>query len=118
MQDRPLIDRAIPKGRYQIGSQVASLLGEIESGDARRFRHILAFVPAGSQEPVLYVCAEEVPPPERRDGAYRLSLISELMSDLVDTSDHWGDRDRFVEQALKLGVQVLGLQDQPVIRLF
>ena len=51
MQDRPVIRTAIPKRRYQIGPYSASLLGEIESGDARAYRYILAFVASGKREP-------------------------------------------------------------------
>ncbi|AFL74303.1 hypothetical protein [Thiocystis violascens] len=116
MQDRPAIKTAIPKRRYQVGDHGASLLGEIESGDARGYRYILALVPPGQREPVLYVCAEQTPPAERADGAYRLRVVSELMSEVVDTDDRWGDLDAFADQALKLGAQMLGLQQAPVVR--
>ena len=62
MQDRPVIRTAIPKRRYQIGPYSASLLGEIESGDARAYRYILAFVASGKREPEVYICAGQVPP--------------------------------------------------------
>lgn len=117
MQDRPVIKTAIPKHRYQIGSHAASLLGEIESGDARSYRYILAFVPAGQTEPVLYVCSEAIPPAERADGAYRLRVVGELMSDVVDTDNRWGDLEPFAEQALKLGAQMLGLGEAQVVRV-
>ncbi len=117
MQERPAIKTALPKRRYQIGSHTASLLGEIESGEACSYRYILAFVPAGQTEPVLYVCSEATPSAERADGTYRLRIVSELMRDIVDTDERWGDLESFAEQALKLGVQVLGLQDTQVVRL-
>jgi hypothetical protein len=117
MQGRPVVKTAIPKRRYQVGSHSASLLGEIESGDARQYRYILAFVPAGEREPVFYVCVEPSPPSERADGAYRLSIVGELISEVVDSDDRWGDLDTFAEQALKLGQQALGLQQSPVTRL-
>lgn len=117
MQERPIIKTAIPKHRYQIGSHSASLLGEIESGDARSYRYILAFVPAGQTEPALYVCSEAAPPTERADGAYRLRVVGELMSDIVDIDDRWGDLESFAEQALKLGAQMLGLGDTQTVRL-
>ncbi len=117
MQDRPAIKTAIPKRRYQVGDHAASLLGEIESGDGRFYRYILAFVPPGQREPVLYVCAEQTPPAERAEGAYRLRVVSELMSELVDTDDRWGELDAFAEQAIKLGVQMLGLQQARIVTL-
>lgn len=117
MQERPVVKTAIPKRRYQVGSHSASLLGEVESGDAHQYRYILAFVPAGQREPVFYVCAEPSAPAERADGAYRLRIVGELMSEVVDTDDRWGDLESFAEQALKLGQQALGLQQTPVTRL-
>ena len=117
MQDRPTIKTAIPKRRYQLGDHGASLLGEIESGDARHYRYILAFVRTGEREPVLYVCAEQTPPAERADGAYRLRVVSELMTEVVDTDDRWGELDAFAEQALKLGAQMLGLQQANIVKL-
>ena len=117
MQDRPQIRTAIPKHRYQVGDYAASLLGEIESGDHRAYRYILAFVPLGRKEPELYVCAEPTPSAERAEGAYRLRVVSEALSELVDTDDRWGDLETFAAQALKLGAQALGLQREQVVRL-
>ncbi|MCG6897357.1 MAG: hypothetical protein LJE61_04680 [Thiocapsa sp.] len=117
MQQRPIIKTAIPKRRYQIGSLEASLLGEIESGDGRAYRYILAFVPAGRREPVFYVCAEQRPAEEHAEGAYGLQVLGELISEVVDVHDRWGDLDTFADQALKLGQQALGLQQTPITRL-
>jgi hypothetical protein len=117
MQDRPQIRTAIPKRRYQVGRFMVTLLGEVESGDDRAFRYILAYVRQGSQEPELYVCAEQTPPPERVEGSYRLRVIGEALSDVIDTDDCWGDLETFAEQALKLGAQALGLQREPATRL-
>ncbi|MBK1719410.1 hypothetical protein [Thiocystis violacea] len=117
MQERPVIKTAIPRHRYQVGNHAASLLGEIESGDGRTYRYILAFVPAGGVEPVLYVCSEPTPPAERADGAYRLRVVGEFMSDVIDTDDRWGDLEGFAEQALKLGVQMLGLPEVGIVKL-
>ncbi|EGV28657.1 hypothetical protein ThidrDRAFT_3551 [Thiorhodococcus drewsii AZ1] len=117
MQERPEIKTAIPKRRYGIGKHTAVLLGDIETDTPIFYRYILAFVPQGQTEPVLYVCAEQTPPAERADGAYRLRVIGELMSDLLDTSDGWGDIDSFADQGLKVGVQMLGLDEAQVTRL-
>mgnify|MGYP003573249550 CR=1 FL=1 len=117
MQDKPVIKTAIPKRRYQIGDYSASLLGEIESGDARAYRYILAFVAMGQREPSLFVCSETSPPAEVDQGRYRLRLINDAMSEVMDNSDRWGDLDAFSEQAVQLGVQALGLQREQVMRL-
>lgn len=117
MQDRPIIKTAIPKRRYQIGSHTATLLGEIESGDQRLYRYLLAFVPAGQPEPVFYVSAESSPPAERAGGAYQIRVLGEFLSEVVDTDDRWGDLDTFAEQALRIGQQTLGLQQAQINRL-
>jgi hypothetical protein len=115
MHDRPNIKIAIPKRRYQVGDFGASLLGEIESGDARRFRYILAFVQLGQAQPSLYVCAE--PADAAGPGKHALRVINEVMSEVVDTDERWGDLDAFAEQGLKLGMQFLGLQREQVAQL-
>ncbi|MBK1693772.1 hypothetical protein CKO09_03325 [Chromatium weissei] len=117
MQNRPIIKTAIPKRRYQIGNYTASLLGEIDSGDQHRYRYILAWVVTGEREPVLYVCAEQTRPNERENGAYLLRVVSEGMTDVLDTSDGWGDLEVFAEQALNLGMQMLGLTQMRIDRL-
>jgi len=117
MQDRPSIKTAIPKRRYRVGNFSVSLLGEIESGDERAFRYILAFVPIGDREPTLYVCAEETPAAELGQGRYRLRLVNQAMSEVIDRDDRWGDLDAFAEQGVRLGTQALGLKSEPVVRL-
>ncbi|PQJ96503.1 hypothetical protein [Chromatium okenii] len=117
MQNRPLIKTAIPKRRYQIGNYTAALLGEIDSGDHQSYRYILAWVPTGQRDPVLYVCAEHTPPNERADGAYRLRVVNENMTEVLDTGDGWGDLETFAEQALNLGMQMLGLMQARIDRL-
>ena len=117
MQDKPIIKTAIPERRYQIGDFAASLLGEIESGEGREFRYFLAFVPMGQREPSLYVCAEPSPPIAAEEGRYRLRVINQSMSEVIDTGDQWGELDAFADQAVRLGTQLLGLQREQVIRL-
>jgi hypothetical protein len=117
MQDKPIIQTAIPKRRFQIGDYGATLLGEIQSGDHRQFRYILAFVPMGQRDPALYVCCELAPPAESDQGRYRLRLVNEAMSEVMDRGDQWGDLDAFSDQAVRLGGQALGLQREQVVRL-
>jgi hypothetical protein len=117
MQDRPNIKTALPKRRYQIGDHAATLLGDIESGDDNRYRFILALVPMGEQEPVLYVTCQPAPPARRAEGAFDLRVISANLSDLLDTADRWEQIDQFADQALDLAQQVLGLRNEQVIKL-
>lgn len=117
MQDRPNIKTALPKRRYQIGDHAATLLGEIESGDGRAYRFILALVPMGEQEPVLYVTSEPSAPERRGQGAYDLRVISEGLTDVLDTADRWESLDQFADQAIDLAQQVLGLRNQQVVKL-
>lgn len=117
MNDRPQIRTAIPKQRYQISDYSATLLGEIDSGDARRYRYVLAFVPMGQAEPTLYVTSEHAPPVSSDKGKYLLRLISDMMSETLDQSDAWGDADRFVEKALQLATNTLGVPNVQVMRL-
>jgi hypothetical protein len=117
MQDKPNIGTAIPKRRYQVGDYSAAVLGEVESSDPRQYRYILAMVPMGQRNPTLYITCEVTPPRDSAQGGYRLRLITEAMSEVMDTADRWGDLDSFAEQALKLASQALGLQREQVVRL-
>jgi hypothetical protein len=116
MQNRPTITTAIPKGRYQIGDHSATLLGDIQSPDARAYRLILAFVPDGQREPKFYVCCESAGDPAQPRLCH-LRVVSEMLSEIVDTDTRWADADLFVEQALELGVQALGLSKQQIMKL-
>lgn len=117
MQERPAINTAIPKRRWQLGDFAATLLGDIDSDDPQRYRWVLALVAMGEREPSLYVTAEETPPADHADGRYQLRVISDSLTDVVDTHDRWGDIDIFAEQALDLARQVLGLGAQEPLRL-
>ncbi|NBC46539.1 MAG: hypothetical protein GVY22_00805 [Gammaproteobacteria bacterium] len=117
MQERPKIKTALPKRRYQIGDHSATVLGEIDSDDDRDYRFILALVPMGEQEPVLYVTSEQAAAERRSQGAYDLRVISASLTDVLDTADRWSDLDAFAEQALDLAQQVLGLGNQQVFKL-
>jgi hypothetical protein len=117
MQERPAIKTAIPKRRWQIGDFSATLLGDIDSGDQHRYRWVLALVAMGEHEPALYVTAEEAPAADSAGGRYRLRVISDGLTDVVDTADRWGDLDIFAEQALDLAQQVLGIGNQEPLRL-
>jgi hypothetical protein len=114
MQDRPAIKTAIPKHRYQISDYSATVLGDIEASDDRRYRWILALVPMGDSQPSLYVCCEFG---RGADGRYDIRVINDAMSEVVDSADHWGDLEAFSEMAVDLATQLLGLKNEQPIKL-
>jgi hypothetical protein len=117
MEQRPAIKTALPRHRYQIGDYGATVLGDIDSDDPHAYRWILALVPMGAQAPSLYVCCQRAAPERAASGAYDLRVVSEAITDVVDTADHWGDLDSFSEQALDLACQVLGLKQEMIVKL-
>ncbi|TVQ85396.1 MAG: hypothetical protein EA400_16065 [Chromatiaceae bacterium] len=117
MQDRPIIRTALPRRRYQIGDYAATLLGEIESGDGRDYRFILALVPGNGGEPVCYITCEAAPPARAAAGAWDLRVVSEALTEVMDSADHWADLDHFAEQGLDLARQLLGLGHAPAFKL-
>ena len=117
MAEFPNIQRAIPKKRFQMGEYGVTILGEIESADIASYHYIMAFVPDGKNEPVLYVTAERTPPKDRHEGSHRLRVINQAMSEIMDTSDQWKDLEQFSAEGLKIGAQVLSLSDEQAIPL-
>lgn len=118
MLERPKIRTAIPKRRYQIGDYAATLLGEIDSEDAHRYRFILAWVRHGDAQPCLYVLSDETLEPSDSNGiGFRLVVINDVLTEVFDTNDCWGDLEIFTDQALRLGTQYLGLQREAQVRL-
>ncbi len=115
MTELPIIRTAIPKRRYQLGSCTVTVLGEIESGDRREYRFIMAFVEQGRTTPSLFLCSE----PERdpsAGGSHRLRVVNEVMSEVLGSDDGWRDLDSFCEQGLRLGREVLGMRggEEPI----
>ena len=113
--DAPKIQTAIPQRRYQLGDYQAVLLGEIESGDTRRYRYILALVRAGETKPRCYVTAERAPRERRTEVAYLLRLVTEAFAEELGVSDAWGDMDAFAAEALTLAARTLGIEASPVL---
>jgi hypothetical protein len=116
MSDFPVIRTAIPKRRYQLGSYSVSLLGEIDSGDDRDYRFIMAFVGPGKSRPDLYVCSERNRDPSA-GGSHLLWVVSAAMSEALGADDRWKDLEAFSEQALDLGRQMLGLERAEAVRI-
>ncbi len=116
MSDFPIIRRAVPLQRYQVGEYGATLLGDVESGDAVDYRYILAFVEEGAGKPSFFVCCEKTGP-AGGSGAYQIRVISSAMSEILGVSDAWKDADSFVSEGLKLGMQALGLTSEQPYRV-
>ncbi len=108
------IKTAIPKRRYQIGDFGASLLGEIESGDARATATSWPSSSSDSRS-LRSTYSEQSPPPERER---QVCAAGDQRSHVRGGGyDEWGDLDAFAEQGLRLGVQALGLQQEQIARL-
>lgn len=115
--ERPKIQVAIPQRRYRLGSYQAVVLGEIESGDERRYRYILALVQQGEAQPGFYVTAEKNPRSRAHEGAYRLRVIAEGLNEELGSSDRWGEIDAFAAEGLTLAAEALGLGGESPTRL-
>ncbi|MFP5348611.1 MAG: hypothetical protein ACLGHO_02060 [Gammaproteobacteria bacterium] len=112
--DAPKIQTAIPQRRYQLGEYQAVLLGEIESGDGRRYQYILALVRNGESAPRCFVTAERAPRARRAEGSHVLRLVTEAFVEELGASDAWGELDAFVAEALMLAARTLGIEAEPV----
>jgi hypothetical protein len=117
MIQQPQIQTAIPQHRYLVGNYGVTLLGEIASGDGVDYRYILAFVPNGQSQPSLYICCERNRPPEPPGGAWRMRLVNNAMSEVLEAADRWSNADTFAAEALEVGAQALGIEGEPVQRL-
>lgn len=108
----PQIGTAIPQRRYQYGDYGVTILGEIESRDDREYQFIAAFVKEGEGQPRLFIVAERTPPVERERGSHRLRVINNSMDEVMDVDARWARLSDFSEQALEMGSQLLGLEQE------
>ena len=114
---RPAIERAIPKRRYHIGTFGAVILGEVESGDDHAYRHILALVPEGDSDPILYVTAEELAEPGPDGQRMVVRVVAEEGEKVLGPDDRWQELDAFVDDALQMVRRVMRLTDEEPVRL-
>lgn len=108
----PRIRTAIPQKRFQFGDYGVTVLAEIDSGDDRSYEYIAAFVREGEGQPSLFVVSERLPPGRREAGSHVLRVINQAMDEPMETGDRWGSQSAFVDQALQIGAQMLGLGDE------
>jgi hypothetical protein len=113
----PKIQTAIPQHRYQYGDFSVTILGDIDSGDARDYQFIAAFVREGETEPKLFIAAERLPPGQRDAGSHALRLINTAMDEVMETGNRWGRLEEFTGQALEMGAQLLGLEQETPYQL-
>ena len=114
MSSFPKIRTAIPQRRYQFGDYAVTVLGEVESGDARDYQYVAAFIKDGDSRPQLFVVSQRLPPGEREKGSHALRVINSAMDEVMDVDARWGRLGDFTDQALQMGAQLLGReQDTP-----
>jgi hypothetical protein len=112
----PVIRTALPKRRYQYGEFLLVLLGDIESSDAVPYQYLMGIVPAGKNQPELFISAEKVAK-KGEDQAFQMRVIAEQVSQTVAHSDAWDDIEVFSHDALALCAQLLNLQDEEAMRM-
>ena len=117
MRNFPRIKTAIPQRRYHYGDYMVTVLGQVESADANQYRFIAAFVREGEAQPQLYVTAQRPPLEEASRGAVALRLVGANIDEIMDVDGRWQDIQQFAEQALQLGTQVLGLEQEIPYRI-
>lgn len=114
--ERPQIRTAIPKRRYHIGTFQAVILGDIESPDENRYFFILALVPEGQEDPVLYVISEEVVTADDTKATV-ITVRSEEGEKVLGPNAGWRDIEGFAADAVAIVQRVMRLTDEPPNRL-
>lgn len=112
MLNKPDIKRAIPQRRYKFGEFTVVVLGEIESGDARNYRYILAVVRDGDPEPGIYLTCEGT-----GRQPYQLRLVMRDGNQVVAEDPRFADLEMFVATGIDMLRQILNLGDEEAYRL-
>ncbi len=108
----PIITRALPERRYQYGEFIVTVLGDIESGDARRYRYLLAVAQEGDPRPGLFVFSETA-----AEGNFNLGVAMADGEQIVASAPAFGDLELFVREALGVIGTMLNLEDEMPHRL-
>jgi hypothetical protein len=111
------LGRAIPIRRYQLGEFKVVLLSDIESTDDILYDFILAFVPEGKTEPLLYITCERNQGDEQGEGSRRIRVVAPHDAQIFGSSDRWQDLEAFVEDGLLMARKLLDLTDEEPKRL-
>lgn len=115
--NRPQFSTAIPKRRYRLEGFNLVLLGDIDGRDPLPYAFILAAVPEGQNEPVLYVTSQRNRRTDGTSGSHALRLITATQETVLDRSDAWADLETFAGAALKVAASALGVGDAEPCRL-
>jgi len=113
---KPHIITALPLQRHQIGSFVATVLGDIQSDDPVQYRYIMAIVEEGKDKPSLYVMSERNSE-SAEEGQYRLRVVMGGQEKLLNPSDEWGDVDKFSLAGMGIIAKLMRLEDEQPVRL-
>ena len=116
MSEFPRIRTALPQRRYHFGDYVVSVLGEIESGDDHDYQFVAAFVREGESQPRLFVVSERQPT-GRQQGSHALRVINAAMDEVMEIDNRWARLGDFTDQALQIGSQLLGLEQETPFQL-
>lgn len=113
----PHIDTAIPVRRYQLGSFLVNILGDIKSDDPTRYRYIMALLDEGEVTPCLYVTAELNRSNETHQGRYRVRVLLNDQEKEMGSGDEWGDIENFALYSMGIAAKLYQLGDEEPRRL-
>ena len=109
---KPSISTAIPLRRYKFGEFTLTVLGEIESPDAMRYRYIMAVVQGDDPEPGLYITAEQ---DAGEDLAMRVMMRDG--DEVIGYSGQWSDLEAFAGESIRIVSRMLDLSDETPYQL-
>ena len=112
MSEFPRFRTAIPQRRFQYGDFAVTVLGEIDSADGRDYHLVAAFVKEGETQPRLFIVSERTPSADRNRGSHQLRVINSAMDEVMDIDARWSRLGDFTNQALEMGSQLLGLEQE------
>ncbi len=106
----PIVD-AVLAAENRLGSEYRGLLFIHPPADAQhqriKYLYTLAVKPVGGDEAVLYLTSEYNRVPG--SGSHVLGVFSEVGHEHHGASDDWADREKFIDRALDLVCDRLGI---------
>ncbi|TVO70057.1 hypothetical protein [Sedimenticola selenatireducens] len=113
----PHIKTALPIRRYQLGSFLVNILGEIQSDDSAQYHFIMALLDEGEENPSLYVTAELNMPNQRSEGRYQVRVLLDNQEKVMGSGDEWGDIENFSLFSMGIAAKLYQLGDEEPRRL-
>ena len=114
---KPQINTAIPKRRYQFGEYQIVVLGDVDSNEPMNYRFIMAAIQEGQKDPIIYLASIKNRRDEADEGSHRLVLYASENTQVLDHSDDWKDLDIFSHYGLEAMKQALGLTDETPVQI-